>query len=171
MSILKSIYKVRNRDSQTYDTLHPETEHSQVVDFGQGILSHLQSNVLASAISAMTSDSLFAKMMKLVLDASGVKYSMAQNGYVCLGSFFGGLIIQWGKITTTWTVTFPVTFTDLPVISTQELVTAGEIGEIQAMAYKSTLTTTGFSVGSHRIDGSGTDSVQVDWIAVGFYNS
>lgn len=96
MSILKSIYKVRNRDSQTYDTLHPETEHSQVVDFGQGILSHLQSNVLASAISAMTSDSLFAKMMKLVLDASGVKYSMAQNGYICLGEFFGGLIIQWG---------------------------------------------------------------------------
>lgn len=96
MSILKSIYKVRNRDSQTYDTLHPETEHSQVVDFGQGILSHLQSNVLASAISAMTSDSLFAKMMKLVLDASGVKYSMAQNGYICLGEFFGNLIIQWG---------------------------------------------------------------------------
>lgn len=97
MSILKSIYKVRNRDSQIYDTLHPETEHSQVVDFGQGILSHLQSNVLASAISAMTSDSLFAKMMKLVLDASGVKYSMQQNGYICLGEFFGNLIIQWGN--------------------------------------------------------------------------
>lgn len=95
MSILKAIYKRKNKETQEYDILHPETEHSQVTDFGQGILSHLGSNALASAISAMTTDSLFGKMMKLVLDASGVKYSMAQNGYICLGEFFGGLIIQW----------------------------------------------------------------------------
>ena len=168
MSILKSIYKVRNRDSQTYDTLHPETEHSQVVDFGQGILSHLQSNVLASAISAMTSDSLFAKMMKLVLDASGVKYSMAQNGYICLGEFFGGLIIQWGKATTSFTVTFPISFSEIPVVSVQEIVTVGEVGEIQAMPGQSRLTADGMNISKARIGGSGTDNVVADWFALGF---
>ena len=25
-----------------------------------------------------------------------MKYNIAQNGYVCLGSFFGGIIVQWG---------------------------------------------------------------------------
>ena len=32
----------------------------------------------------------------MVLDASGVKYNVAQNGYICFGAFFGNLIIQWG---------------------------------------------------------------------------
>ena len=42
----------------------------------------------------------FKSILEGVLSASGVKYNIAQNGYVCLGAFFGGLILQWGKVVT-----------------------------------------------------------------------
>jgi hypothetical protein len=37
-----------------------------------------------------------AKLVKLVFNATGVQYNIAQNGYVKFGDLFGGLIIQWG---------------------------------------------------------------------------
>lgn len=97
MSILKSILHRWNKDSNSYDTLHPETEVAQITDWSQGIVNTLASTALGSLISTLSSDSLMAKLMKLVLDASGVKYLIDTNGYVCFGSLFGGLIIQWGS--------------------------------------------------------------------------
>ena len=96
MSILKSILHRWNKDSKSYDTLHPETEVAQITDFADGIVSKLAATTAISAISALQTDSWFGKMMKWVLDASGVKYLIDTNGYVCFGSLFGGLIIQWG---------------------------------------------------------------------------
>ena len=95
MSILKSILHRWNKDSKSYDTLHPETEVAQITDFADGIVSKLAATTAISAISALQADSWFGKMMKWVLDASGVKYLIDTNGYVCFGSLFGGLIIQW----------------------------------------------------------------------------
>lgn len=95
MSILKSIFHHWNKTTNSYDTLHPETEVAQITDFADGIVSKLASTTAISAISALQTDSWFGKMMKWVLDASGVKYLIATNGYVCFGSLFGGLIIQW----------------------------------------------------------------------------
>lgn len=97
MSILKSILHRWNKDSKSYDTLHPETEVAQITDFADGIVSKLAATTAISAISALQTDSWFGKMMKWVLDASGVKYLIDTNGYVCFGSLFGGLIIQWGR--------------------------------------------------------------------------
>ena len=99
MSILKSILHRWNKDSKSYDTLHPETEVAQITDFADGIVSKLAATTAISAISALQTDSWFGKMMKWVLDASGVKYLIDTNGYVCFGSLFGGLIIQWGALT------------------------------------------------------------------------
>ena len=96
MSILKSIFHHWNKTTNSYDTLHPETEVAQITDFADGIVSKLASTTAISAISALQTDSWFGKMMKWVLDASGVKYLIATTGYVCFGSLFGGLIIQWG---------------------------------------------------------------------------
>ena len=48
-----------------------------------------------TAISALTTDSWFGQLLKMVLTASGVRYLSAQNGYICFGSFFGNIIIQW----------------------------------------------------------------------------
>ena len=124
MSILKSILHHYNKTSASYDTLHPETEVAQITDWSQGIVNTLASTALGSLISTLSSDSLMAKLMKLVLDATGVKYLIDTNGYICFGSLFGGLIIQWGiaplVITNTAKAFFPLTFknTEYVIVAT-----------------------------------------------------
>lgn len=112
MSIIKSI--MHKWDGTDYDTLHPETEHAQVTDFGTGVVTHLLASTLASTVTAVTSGSLFGKMVQLLLTATGCKYLMAQNGYICFGSLFGGLILQWGYSYTPTNYTaqtpFPIAF-------------------------------------------------------------
>lgn len=104
MSIIKSILHKYNATSKAYDTLHPETESAQVTDWNQGIVNTLASTALGGLVNTLTSDSLLAKMIQKVLTATGVKYNIDQNGYICFGSLFGGLIIQWGKHTVHETV-------------------------------------------------------------------
>ena len=80
------------------DTAH-ETRFKlfeKIADFGNDIIKKLALTTAITAITALETGSWFGQLLKMVLTASGVKYNIAQNGYVCLGSFFGGLIIQWG---------------------------------------------------------------------------
>ncbi|WP_288802788.1 hypothetical protein [uncultured Dialister sp.] len=98
MSILKGILHYWNKTNSAYDTIHPETEVAQITDWHSGIIASLASKTLGTVVDAITTDSVLGKLMKMLLNASGVKYNIADNGYVCLGSFFGGLIIQWGRI-------------------------------------------------------------------------
>lgn len=112
---LKSILHRWNKTTKSYETIHPETESAQVTDWNQGIVNTLASTALGSLVNTLTSDSLLASMIKKVLTATGVKYNIAQNGYICFGSFFGGLIIQWGSCDSESyyeDITFPVTFCD-----------------------------------------------------------
>lgn len=111
MSILKGILHHWNKTSSAYDTIHPETEVAQVTDWNTGIVNTLASTGLSSLVNVLSSDSLLALLIKKVFDATGVKYSFGQNGYVCLGNFFGGLIIQWGLSKSRTAVTYPIAFT------------------------------------------------------------
>lgn len=113
MSILKGILHHWNKTTQSYDTIHPETEVSQVTDWNQGIVNTLASTALGGLVNTLTSDSLLATMIQKVLTATGVKYSTGQNGYICFGSLFGGLIIQWGFPTINGATPFswPIAFT------------------------------------------------------------
>lgn len=111
MSILKGIMHHWNKTKNDYDVIHPETDYKKITDWNEGIVDTLASTALGNLVSTMTSDSLLAKMIQLVLTATGVKYSTGQNGYLCFGSLGGGIIIQWGKTGTAHEyITFPVAF-------------------------------------------------------------
>lgn len=117
MSILKSIMHHWNKTTKSYDTLHPETESAQITDWHSGIMASLASTTLGTVVSAVTTDSVLGKLIKMLLDASGVKYLINTNGYVCFGSLFGGLIIQWGNVHWESSVietkfTFPIKFSE-----------------------------------------------------------
>lgn len=100
------------------DTAH-ETRFKlfeKISDFGNDIIKKLALTTAITAITALETNSWFGQLLKMVLTASGVKYNIAQNGYVCLGSFFGGLIIQCG--TAPWVTSytaqaiFPISFSN-----------------------------------------------------------
>lgn len=112
MGILKGILHHWNKTSSAYDTIHPETEVAQVTDWNTGIVNTLASTGLSSLVNVLSSDSLLALLIKKVFDATGVKYSLGQNGYACFGSLFGGLIIQWGSQQSgnNWQVYYPMVF-------------------------------------------------------------
>ena len=108
MSILKGIMHHWNKTKNDYDVIHPETDYKKITDWNEGIVATLASTALGNLVSTMTSDSLLAKMIQLVLTATGVKYSTGQNGYLCFGSLGGGTIIQWGVSYESQTLTLPI---------------------------------------------------------------
>lgn len=67
----------------------------KISNFADDIIKKLALTTAITAITALEPNSWFGQLPKMVLTASGVKYNIAPNGYVCLGSFFGGLIIHW----------------------------------------------------------------------------
>ena len=97
MSIKKCIMNYFDKATNAMIPFHPQTESGAITDWHESIIGSLASKVLPTVVSELTTDSVMGKLMKMLLSASGVKYSIATNGYVCLGSFFGGLIIQWGQ--------------------------------------------------------------------------
>lgn len=114
MSILKAIMHHYNATTKNYDTLHPETEASQITDWHSSIMASLASKTLGTVVDAVTTDSVLGKLIKLLLNASGVKYLIDTNGYICFGSFFGGVILQWGVVLCNREYNFPISFTYIP---------------------------------------------------------
>lgn len=124
MSILKGIMHHWNKTKNDYDIIHPETDYKKITDWNEGIVATLASTALGTLVSTLTSDSLLATMIQKVLTATGVKYNIAQNGYVCFGSLFGNIIIQWGIFFNTnglSTITFPIALSGKPwaIITTE----------------------------------------------------
>lgn len=85
-------------DHDTDDSAHENrfSLFQKISTLGDEIIKKLALTTTITVINALQTNSWFGQLLKMVLNASGVKYSMAQNGYICLGEFFGGLIIQWG---------------------------------------------------------------------------
>lgn len=96
------------------DTAH-ETRFKlfeKIADFGNDIIKKLALTTAITAITALETGSWFGQLLKMVLTASGVKYNIAQNGYICFGSFFGSLILQWGVVpNNTKVVALPISYT------------------------------------------------------------
>lgn len=90
------------QDHNTSDSAHENRFglFEKIADLGNDIIKKLALTTTITVISSLQTESWFGQMLKWVLTASGMRYNLAQTGYICLGSFFGGLIIQWGSTAT-----------------------------------------------------------------------
>lgn len=141
VQIDKSIVYTHKSDVEEMIAAHDDSDTAhekrfklfeKIADFGNDIIKKLALTTAITAITALETGSWFGQLLKMVLDASGVKYNIAQNGYVCLGSFFGGLIIQWGLTSVNDAGVGPVTET-LPLafrkhIFAQAALTKNQLG-------------------------------------------
>lgn len=82
----------------------------KISNFADDIIKKLALTTAITAITALETNSWFGQLLKMVLTASGVRYNIADNGYICFGSFFGGLIIQWGQTNAERTTSFNIAF-------------------------------------------------------------
>lgn len=82
-----------NSSGAAHSTLFNQCEKTS--SLANDIVTKLAQTTAISVISALQTNSWFGQLLKLVLNASGMKYLIAQNGYICFGSLFGGLILQW----------------------------------------------------------------------------
>lgn len=168
MSILKSILHRYNTTNQNYDTLHPETEHAQVTDFGQGVIAHLASSTLVSLVTSVSTGSVFGKMVEKLLEASGVQYNFTNSSawYICIGSLFGGLIIQGGSegnvaLNSGVPITLPISYNYgvyTPLFS------------YTGSGVNATLKTVGINYSAFQIHNyaSGSSTIDIRWMAIGF---
>ena len=163
MSVLKGILHHWNKTNKNYDTIHPETESAQITDWHSGIMSSLASKTLGTVVDAITTDSVLGKLIKMLLDASGVRYLIDTNGYVCFGSLFGGLIIQWGIVSGVETNSFIA----LPLSANPKAVV---INDTNKDHYPLILTTYNYQNGGFFIDGARRDgsitALYGYWIAI-----
>lgn len=129
----------------------------KIATLGDDIIKKLALTTTITAIKALETNSWFGQLLKMVLTASGVRYLAAQNGYICFGSFFGNLIIQWGH-GDQGDVYYPVAFNLLiPRILTQhEGIDFYQTKPSAVSLTRFTLTVVG--------DGTAKDA---DWYAVG----
>ena len=98
MAIIKNgRINIWNAVKKQFEVVHPETETARITDFADGIVQKLALTSAMTAVTALQTDSWFGKLLKMALTASGVRYNIADNGYICFGSLFGGLILQWIK--------------------------------------------------------------------------
>lgn len=102
---------------------------------------------------------------KQTLDALGVKYLMAQNGYICFGSLFGGLILQWGaaNISDGTHITFPVSFSTF-----NSYVSLGQdTGASLNIIHCQPMSASEMMINSHTFSGS-TATSGIRWLAIGY---
>lgn len=100
-----SIRGVTPRDTVN-DTTIPTAEwvnkklnnYEKISSLANDIITKLAQTTAVSIVNALQTNSWFGQLLKLVLSASGVKYLINTNGYICFGSFFGGLILQWMNV-------------------------------------------------------------------------
>lgn len=108
VSILNHYIENHNEDNTThanlFKTLFNITEvnatkiKDKIKSYGKEVVQEL------FGIASATTDNIKSKVKEWAqeqietwLESQGIRYNIAQNGYICLGHFFGDAIIQWGK--------------------------------------------------------------------------
>nr|DAV67577.1 MAG TPA: tail collar fiber protein [Caudoviricetes sp.] len=109
VSILNHYIENHNEDNTThanlFKTLFNITEvnatkiKDKIKSYGKEVVQEL------FGITSATTDNLKTKIKEWAqeqinswLETLGIRYNIAQNGYICLGKLFGDAIIQWGLV-------------------------------------------------------------------------
>jgi len=101
---------IHNADEDAHDGIL-----EKVSELLGDIVTHLASSA-AISISSLNTNSVFYRLLQYALTAAGVQYNFQNSNawYICLGSLFGGLIIQGGyqslETNSTVQVTYPISF-------------------------------------------------------------
>ena len=107
VSILNHYIENHNEDNTThanlFKTLFNITEANatkikdKIKSYGKEVIQEV------FGIASATTDNIKSKVKEWAqeqietwLESQGIRYNIAQNGYICLGHFFGDAIIQWG---------------------------------------------------------------------------
>lgn len=107
VSILNHYIENHNEDNTThanlFKTLFNITEvnatkiKDKIKSYGKEVVQEL------FGIASATTDNIKSKVKEWAqeqietwLESQGIRYNIAQNGYICLGHFWGDAIIQWG---------------------------------------------------------------------------
>nr|UVY44954.1 MAG: tail-collar fiber protein [Bacteriophage sp.] len=103
-------------------TVTKDTIKNQVKTYTKEVIKELL------GITETTTEKIKAKILEWVqeqintwLESQGIRYNIAQNGYICLGHFFGDAIIQWGTNSITVTKDFTYADINLPNASVKPL--------------------------------------------------
>lgn len=173
VQIDKSIVYTHKSDVEEMIAIHndSDTAHEtrfklfeKIADFGNDIIKKLALTTAITAITALETGSWFGQLLKMVLTASGVKYNIAQNGYICFGSFFGGLILQWGsfgKVVSGSVISLPISATPVVAIPV----------DINTSNNSLTYSTVDYRNGSFRVYGNrldGSTDLYGNWLAICF---
>lgn len=125
VSILNHYIENHNEDNTThanlFKTLFNITEvnatkiKDKIKSYGKEVVQEL------FGITSATTDNLKTKIKEWAqeqinswLETLGIRYNIAQNGYICLGKLFGDAIIQWGTVSQSVSqeteISFPINF-------------------------------------------------------------
>ena len=109
--------------------------------------------------------SQFQSILKTVLTAAGLKYNIATNGYICFGSLFGGLILQWGIVVGNATVILPISFKSWSSRITLALAESNDDGSSETIVVDNG----SYNVNSFKLIpfSSGTKNRKIHWLVIG----
>ena len=119
--VTQEILDLHNADEQAHSSLINrlfETVSATKENIKNSIKNWCKETIaeLFGIVSA-TTDNLKTKIKEWALEqieewleSQGIRYNMAQNGYLCLGHFLGDAIIQWGVISTKANANTPIIF-------------------------------------------------------------
>ena len=129
VSILNHYIENHNEDNTThanlFKTLFNITEvnatkiKDKIKSYGKEVVQEL------FGIASATTDNIKSKVKEWAqeqietwLESQGIRYNIAQNGYICLGHFLGDAIIQWGTYSINVTKDYTYANIKLPLTCT-----------------------------------------------------
>ena len=127
-------------------------------------------------ISSATTDNIKSKIkswaqeqIEIWLETLGIRYNIAQNGYICLGKLFGDAIIQWGinKAGLETPIPFNISFRKTArVIAIPNVLSTALLGAcVQYINDKASVNNAILDIKA--LDGTSLNNLYVQWFAIG----